>query len=287
MIQSMTGFGVGSATEAGWHAEITIRTLNHRYLSVRVRAVSDRPRLQAQIEELVKRAFTRGEIGVWVTVAPVAAPEERAIFDHATARDVFADLVRLGGELALDGRPTLADLIRAGGLQTVQQEDEALWPAVERACRSAMDLAVASRASEGAVLNRELDRLIASLAASVKGIESELPRIADDLRSRLRERLEALCVEVDPQRFEAEVVLLVERYDVREELVRLRGHLERARSLLAASEPIGKELDFLSQEMLREANTLGSKLRDGRSSGAVIDMKVAIEQFREQVQNVE
>jgi len=287
MMQSMTGFGVGSATESGWHAEVTIRTLNHRYLSIRVRLPGDRPRLQSQLEELVKGSFTRGEIGVWVAVEPVRTPEERPVFDHAVARDVFADLVRLGGELGADGPPTLSDLIRAGGLQAIEDADEALLPAVEAACRSAIDLALASRAAEGRVLGRELDRLIDVLQSSVEEVEAELPRIGEDLRTRLRERLDALSVEIDPQRLEAEVVLLVERYDVREELVRLRTHLERARSLLAASEPIGKELDFLSQEMLREANTLGSKLRDGRSSRAVIDMKVAIEQFREQVQNVE
>ena len=118
-------------------------------------------------------------------------------------------------------------------------------------------------------------------------VSDRLPDITEELRHRLSERIDELQVSVDSERFETELALLVDRFDVQEELVRLRGHIDRASKLLTSDGPLGKELDFLCQEMLREVNTTGSKARDTQISSTVIDMKLAVEQFREQVQNVE
>jgi uncharacterized protein (TIGR00255 family) len=118
-------------------------------------------------------------------------------------------------------------------------------------------------------------------------VKERLPQVTEELRARLQERVAALQVEVDPARLEMEIALLVERFDVREEVARLEAHLARANALLEKGGAIGKELDFLSQEFLREVNTLGSKSRDLAISSLVIDMKMAIKDFKEQVQNVE
>jgi len=286
MARSMTGFGSGTARAEGWRAEVTIRTLNHRFLSVRTRSLSDRPRLQAQIEERVKGAIARGEVGVWLDLQPDEAADHQ-LFDHGAARATFNELVQLSEELSISTPPTLEALIRLGRLQPAVESDEAVWPAVSAALDDALQATVRAREAEGASLATDLARLLDRLREFTESIADRVPEILASLRDRLRERVAELEANVDPARLETEVALLADRCDVQEELVRLRGHIDRASALLAGSEPIGKELDFIGQELLREVNTIGSKARDSLAAGTVIDMKLCVEQFREQVQNVE
>ncbi len=287
MVKSMTGFGAGSACSGGWRAEVTIRTWNHRFLSVRTRSIGDRPRLQSQIEERAKGAFQRGEIGVWLKLQRDGSEENVQLFDHQAARVAHAELRALADELSLSAPPSLEDLIRIGALQPIDEADEEVWPAVEEALDEALAQTTLSRRAEGATLADELERLLDELAEHTEVVSRRLPEITAGLRERLNERVADLDVSVDPDRLEAELVLLSDRYDVQEELVRLGSHIERATALLESDGPIGKELDFISQELLREVNTLGSKARDTEVSSTVIDMKLCVEQFREQVQNVE
>jgi uncharacterized protein (TIGR00255 family) len=270
MIRSMTGFGHGAAAVAGWRVEATLRSVNHRYLSIRLRSLSDRPWLQSQIEEKVRAA--QAAVG----------------FDRDAARRVVRSLEGARAEFGLSEPLTLADLIRAGGLQAPQEVEEALWPAVEAALAEALRGLDATRSQEGHLLGVEIGRLLDVLEARGTQAEARLPGIQDDLRNKLRARIDELGLRVDADRIESEIVLCVDRFDVQEELVRLRGHIARVRQLLSrGGGPVGKELDFLSQELLREVNTLGSKVRDGEVAGLTVDMKVAIEQLKEQVQNVE
>ena len=286
MARSMTGFGTGTARAGGWRAEITLRTWNHRYLSVRTRSLGDRPLLQARIEERIKESFRRGEVSVWLDLQPDREDAERTLFDRAAAASVVEELRKLADELTLP-EPTLADLLRAGGLQSAAESDLDVWPAVSEALDAALQQTDTSRLEEGRVLAEELKRILTELEGHADLVTERLPQILDDIRQKLAERVEELQITVDPERFETELALLVDRFDVQEELVRLRGHLDRAAKVLKTDGALGKELDFLCQEMLREVNTTGSKARDSEISGTVIDMKLAIEQFREQVQNVE
>ena len=287
MTRSMTGFGTATAEQAGWRIEVTVRTLNHRYLSIRVRSLNDHPSLLPRVEERVKTAFTRGEIGVWVAVDRASTDGSDPRFDRETAGAVFGELVSLGTELGIAEAPTLEDLVRAGGLQAVEMADEELWPALERALEEAMTHANASRDKEGLCLSDALRTHIEQLQESLEQVRLRLPDIVEAHRVQLNERAKQLELKVDPTRLEAEIALLAERLDVQEELVRLEAHLARAKEALTNDEPIGKELDFLSQEMLREVNTLGAKARDVEVGVHVVDMKLAVERFREQVQNVE
>ncbi len=287
MIRSMTGFGHGAATAGGWHAEATLRSVNHRFLSIRIRSLADRPWLQSQIEEKVRGVLHRGDVGVWLTVTEETDSEGRAGFDRGVAARAYRALEGLRAEFGIPDPATLADLIRAGGLQTPQEDEETLWPAVRAALEQGLAALARTRETEGKMLETEMSRLLVVLEEGSVGAERRLPEIQEELRSKLRARIEELDLRVDPERLEAEVILYVDRFDVQEELVRLRGHIARARDVLSRGGPVGKELDFLSQELLREANTLGSKVRDGEVVGFTVDMKVAIEQLREQVQNVE
>jgi uncharacterized protein (TIGR00255 family) len=287
MTRSMTGFGTANADGGGWQIEVTIRTLNHRYLSVRIRSLNDHPSLLPRIEERVKAVFARGEVGIWVTVERAATDGPECRFDHRLAQNVLHDLVSLSEELGFEATPTLEDVARANGLQPIQIEDEQLWPVLERALDAAMENANASRDAEGQRLSEALKMHLDQLRASLDEIRDRVPEIIAAHRANLNERAGQLELKVDPVRLEAEIALLAERLDVQEEIVRLEAHLARATDALRSEEPIGKELDFLSQELLREVNTLGAKARDVEAGSHVVDMKLAVERFREQVQNVE
>jgi uncharacterized protein (TIGR00255 family) len=287
MTRSMTGFGTATVEDGGWRIEVTIRTLNHRYLSVRIRSLNDHPSLFPQIEERVKAGFARGEVGVWVTVERSATDGTQCRFDRRLAGDVLDELTSLSNELGLKAKPTLEDVARAGGLQLTQLEDERLWPVLGQALDAAMESANASRDAEGKRLSEALVAHLEQLGASLGEIRARVPEILAAHRVNLNDRARQLELKVDPARLEAEIALLAERLDVQEEIVRLEAHVARAREALGSTEPVGKELDFLSQEMLREVNTLGAKARDVEAGAHVVDMKLAVERFREQVQNVE
>ena len=287
MTRSMTGFGTATVEADGWRIEVTIRTLNHRYLSVRIRSLNDHPSLLPWVEERVKATFARGEVGVWVAVerSTIDGPECR--FNRRLAGDVLDELTSMSDELGLEAKPTLEDVVRAGGLQPIQIEDEQLAPVLEEALGAAMESANASRDIEGQRLSEALVAHLDHLSASLGEIRARVPEILVAHRANLNDRAAQLELKVDPARLEAEIALLAERLDVQEEIVRLEAHLARAREALQSTEPIGKELDFLSQEILREVNPLGAKARDVEAGAHVVDMKLAVERFREQVQNVE
>ena len=287
MIRSMTGFGGGNASGGGWRIEATIRTLNNRFLSIRTRALADRPWLQTRTEDRIRKEFSRGEVSVSISIDRETGTSGGAtIFDMRAASDVCGSLRKLASELDLPS-PSLNDLIRAGGLKPMAETEEELWPVIEEALSGAINGALTTREAEGRVLRDEILRILSVLDASTASIRDRLPEILRQIEDKLRQRIEDLDLTVEPTRFEAEVMLLVDRYDIQEELIRLTGHIGRVRTLLERDDPAGKELDFLSQELLREINTIGSKARDSVVSGQVIDMKVAVEQLREQVQNVE
>lgn len=287
MANSMTGFGAGTAAGDGWRSEVTIRTLNHRYLAVRVRSLSDRPHLQVRLEEAVKVAFHRGEINVAVNLSQERESRAQGLFDRIMVEDHLNALRRLVQEFDLPSPPSLTDLIQVGAFQGGTREDEDPWPVIESALDSALAAAVVAREREGAHLAQEIERILTEISSLLILVKARIPQVTEELRTSLHERIAALLVEVDPARLEMEIALLVERYDVREEITRLEAHLERATALLDRDGALGKELDFLCQEFLREVNTLGSKSRDLTINSLVIDMKLAINNFKEQVQNVE
>ena len=287
MISSMTGFGMGTATGLGWRVEVTLRTLNNRFLSVRVRALHDRPQVQVQVEEAIKRAFKRGEVGVSISLERDATAAGNEIFSAETVERYLAGLQQVVERFSLSGQPSLSDLIAVGALQQASSDEEDPAPIIDEALQQAIAATRAARSKEGEHLADEIEGILGRISSLTAQVEERLPEVQRELRTRMREKISSLGVEVDPARMEMEIALVVERYDVQEEIARLQGHIKRALSLLSSSEPVGKELDFLSQEMLREVNTLGSKSRDLAINGLVIDMKLAINAFKEQVQNVE
>jgi len=287
MVRSMTGFGVGSEEGNNWRVEVSIRSLNHRFLSTRIRSFNDHPQLLSRIEARLKKTFSRGEVSVWVSVNHVGTGGSDNPLDQGAAQNVYRELQNVQQLLGITDPPTLEDLSRAGGLQPLHAEDEELWLILERALTAAIEETDAGRAREGREMKAELSAITGRIRHSLDQVKERLPVVLEEIRGRLDEKIEALQLKVDPSRMEAEIALLTDRFDVQEEMVRLETHLVRVNQVLEADKPIGKELDFLSQEMLREVNTLGSKARDTSTSSIVVDMKLAVEQFKEQLQNVE
>jgi len=284
MIRSMTGFGRGSASEGPWAVEARLKTVNHRYLEVQIRGLEGREELELGVRGLLGREFARGRIELTLVLEHRGG--EGIAFDLDLARRYYHGLKVLHEELELEGGVTLSELISLGALR-LEEREEGLQPALEKALREAISQAQEMRAREGEHLRRELEALLAKVEELVGRVEARAPEVKTYYRERLQERAKELLEELDEERLEEEVVLFAERADITEELVRLRSHLAGARIALDSPEPAGRTLDFLAQEMFREVNTIAAKARDGEILAQTVAMRVELERLREQVRNIE
>ncbi|MAQ93129.1 MAG: YicC family protein [Rhodothermaceae bacterium] len=292
MLRSMTGFGRGTAREGAADATVEVRTVNGRYAEVTVRGLGDLAEHEAAVQSLVKDAIERGNATVHVTLATGAASGPLQV-DPAAASALGA-LLRHAAEAAglAPESVTVADLLRAGDVLVPAPPDpaaaEAAWAAVRAALAEALTRLDAMRQAEGTALADDLGARLDALDALTAEVEARAPVRLEAARQRLRDRLTDLAdvPDLDPGRLETEAVLLSDKLDVTEETVRLRSHLEQVREALAAPEPVGRRLNFLSQEIGREVNTIGSKANDAEITRLSVSMKEELEKIREQVQNV-
>ena len=288
---SMTGYGVGEAALGEGRVSLELRGLNHRYFDVRVRVPTELSDYAFFVEQHARERLTRGRFDIGVRIdGPSAAALE---LDLARARAVYRALDALRNELGIDGPLGVAPLLNVPDLfrppASIERRvvEQSLALAFDQACGRLL----AMRASEGRTLRNELRSRLARARELCASITERQPTIAAAARERLLERLgrllSALPQEVDPSRLESEAVLLTERGDITEELVRLESHFEQLESLLEEDQPVGRRMDFLLQETMREANTIGAKCQDATISHWVVELKSEIERLREQVQNVE
>jgi uncharacterized protein (TIGR00255 family) len=291
MIRSMTGFGAGRAGEGGEVVEAEIRSVNHKFCEVKARLPREMAPLETELVRQVKDRLARGGIEFTLrrssgrgTLAPrvdaeLAAEYARA-FEEVRAR------------LGLSGAVSLADVLGADGVVTLEERAvdlEEARAAGAAALAGALDALVAMREREGEALARDLLGRLAVVEGIAARLAASAPRSVEDYRARLHERVQELSrgLAPDPQRLATEVALFADRTDVTEELTRLASHVAQMRGLLASGEPAGRKMDFLVQEMHREANTVGSKSQSADAAAAVVSLKAEIERMREQVQNVE
>ncbi len=290
-MRSMTGYGRGSAPLGGGRVEVEIRSLNHRFLEVRTRMPRALADLSADLEQWTRARLRRGRVEVQATLE--GSTGIRVTVDHDLARDAFQALLRVRDELA-PGEPlplgllaSLPDLFAPPRSGKVSGAGEALRAAFS----AAADRLDEMRSAEGSALARDLSDRLAAAGALVQTVRARVPDVIGAARERLRERTARLLAgggaTYDPSRIEQEIVLLAERGDVSEELARLESHREQLARLLEAPGELGRRIEFLVQEMGREANTIGAKSQDAGLAWLVIDLKVEIERLREQSQNVE
>ena len=290
-MQSMTGYGSGRAKLGDGEIILELRTVNHRFLDARVRLPSRFQSRSQVVERVARKRLVRGRVDATVRVEGQTAPAPA--LDLTRARSVYGDLRSLRDELSPDEPVPLALLSCVPDLFVVQGgvDDEALDQALELATNEACAAVESMRVREGTALKTELTQLLDQLASAVEAIRKGAPELVLGRQSRLRDRVKTLLRDVDVQpdssRLEQEIALLAERSDITEELTRLDSHDAQMRELFETSDgPVGKRIDFLLQEMAREANTIGAKAQGSEVTPQVIALKACIEQMREQSQNV-
>ena len=287
----MTGFGLGEAPLDHGKLAVEIRGVNHRFLDVRVRLSRELGELSGLLEQLARDRLSRGryDIAARVDGVCVGAP----VLDRGRARMAYRALCELrdelapGAEVPLSLLAALPDLFVVGADHEVERLREAVRSAFDAAAR-ALD---SMRGVEGDALRGDLTARLSCVRRIAAAIEQRSPEVVDTHRRRLRERADRLRaateIEVDAGRLEQEIALFAERSDVCEEITRLGSHCSQFAALLTSDEAVGRRLDFLLQEMAREANTVGAKSPDAPIAHAIVDLKAEIERMREQVQNVE
>lgn len=291
MIKSMTGYGRTESGQNGQKLSVEVRTVNHRYAEFSVRLPKELAFLEPQAKELLQKRITRGSVTVTVS-ANGREPERLATIDHARAGYYLDQLKALKKEYGLKGSVDLLTLISLPEVVSFRGETAAAdksWEQLSSALDTALKNLEEMRRREGAALYRELNGRILRLARTVARIGVQADRRPKKYRQQLQARVRALAgdLKLDPARMAQEIALFADRTDVTEELVRLKSHCSAFAAYLKQSQPTGRRLDFLLQEMNREANTIGSKANDAGVSQLAVDLKEQIEKLREQAQNVE
>jgi uncharacterized protein (TIGR00255 family) len=291
MIRSMTGFGAGRSAKDGDEIDLEIRSVNHKFCEVKVRLPRELVALEIELVRAVKERLPRGAVEVSVRRARTSSTGAPRV-DLQLAEEYARAFRELEKRFDLARGLTLSDLLTAAGVVSLDERTVDIESA-RKAALAALDEALRSlcamRNQEGEALGRDIGARLDSIEALASRVETLVPQAALHYRDRLSDRLQELgrTIAVDPARVAQEVVLYADRSDVSEEITRLRSHVAQARALMEASEPAGRKLEFLVQEMHREANTIGSKSQNTEISTTVVGLKAEIERMREQVLNVE
>jgi uncharacterized protein (TIGR00255 family) len=288
----MTGFGRGETDGRGRVYTVEVQSVNHRFLEARCRLPKRLAGLEPRVQRAVQQRFARGHLEVSVQEKDLDGRTRTLKIDLALARQYVESLRTLQREMDLPGQVTLEMLAGQRELISVEESEETLdeaWAELEPALVAALDALATMRCQEGAALTQALRRHLDEIESVLSRVLGRTSDLVTAHRNRLRERVADLLDGrlPDPLRLEQEVALLAERGDVAEECDRLRSHLAQFRETLDQSGPQGRRLDFLLQEMNREANTIGSKAADASLAQDVVELKTAIERLREQVQNIE
>lgn len=294
-MRSMTGFAQATREGEGRRIEVTVQGWNQRHLDAVLRLPDELRGRETLLRQRLGAAVQRGRCEVVVRSVPTGPPGTRVRIDAAAVASLQAGAGELVREGLLDPRLTLGELLRAPGLVVFESGELAWTEADSQRLDLAFDEALAefasARAAEGrrlaAALERARGELESITAALTARRATAAVRLGDLLRARLAELLDPGAPPVPEERLAQEIALLVDKGDIREELDRLAAHLEHFAEIATRSEAVGKRLEFLTQEILRELNTIGSKSRDVEMTRLVVDAKVICEQIREQLQNVE
>ena len=293
MMESMTGYGESTVEGEKFLFSITARSVNHRYLDLSIRMPDFLRRHEREVAEVARRSIARGRLEVRVEATAIGEESRRVEIRRSVLRSYRDAIGAAQGEGLLAGEPTPGEMLRLPEVVQVVAEDPdsgaADVEALLQGCDGCVQALLSSRRREGRQLEASLRELLGQLTCQVEGLEGLREQLRDELAQRVGARLQMLAgeVEIEPDRLVAELAVLAERSDIQEELDRLEAHLASFASLLSASQAVGKKLDFLCQEILRELNTIGSKCRDTKAMPYILDGKVVCEQLREQVQNIQ
>ncbi len=288
MIHSMTGYARVEAAFPWGRLSWELRSVNHRYFDVQFKLPEEFRVLEGELRQAAGAKIARGKVECGMRYVREAAAADRIELDRPRLVQLKDALDALAAELGATAVPEPMRVLAYPGV--VKEEQSDFTPLLAEA-RKLFDAALrdfaAARAREGERLQQFIVERCAAIEALVADVRARHPQVRDQWLARLKARCAELGVEVEPQRLAQELALMAQRLDVEEEMSRLLSHLQEVRTSLARGESVGRRLDFLMQELNREANTLSSKSQDAEMTRCAVEMKVAIEQIREQVQNIE
>ncbi|PQJ34869.1 YicC family protein [Salinibacter sp. 10B] len=294
MIRSMTGFGHGRASGEGATASVELRSTNKRHLNVYVHLPDPMAEAEAEVRSRIQDAFERGQFDVDVSVEQADAEALPDAIDADAAMRYKQRLEQLSAAAQIKEPVRLDHLLQFEDIFAAEEEFEAAkiqraWPLVLEALDAAIEDLQQMRADEGTALQDDLEQRTHAIDEHLNAIEERAPERVEERQARLRERLEELIEDdrVDSDRIETEIAMLADKLDVTEECVRLHSHLKMFREALDSDDPSGRKLKFITQEIHREANTIGAKADDEVISRHAVDMKEEIEKIKEQIRNVE
>ncbi len=287
MIRSMTGFARGERQYPWGVLAWELRSVNHRFLEISCRLPEELRGAESDFRQLISTQARRGKVDCSLHLRPVASGTGLEV-DESVLAAVAARAQAVAAQLGPGARIAVMDVLRwPGVVRESAREAAPILAAAHALLGETLEEFMRFRDSEGGRLREALEQRCEGLVELADRVAQRLPEIRARQHARLLERISQLVSEVDHDRLEQELAILAQRLDVDEEIDRLRGHLVEIRKTFAGSEPAGRRLDFLMQELNRESNTLSSKSQDLETTRAAVEMKVLIEQMREQVQNIE
>ncbi len=290
MLNSMTAFGNARAPWSGGELNVEIRSVNHRYLDITIKAPEGVRAIEQDIRETISKRFKRGKVECAIRIDRGQSGGHDFTVNTDAVDALGRALQQVAGILGQDGNytPDPARVLSWPGVLTAPTEDpDTLQALALESVNTALKAASAHRAREGAAISAHLSTRNAEIATLIDQLGARRPAVLAHQRARLEARLSEFDTEVDPSRLEQELVIAAQKLDIDEELERLKAHVAELTQALDKREPVGRRLDFLMQEFNREANTVSSKSNDRDTTALAVDLKVCIEQMREQVQNVE
>ncbi|HHV79811.1 MAG TPA: YicC family protein [Firmicutes bacterium] len=288
-LRSMTGFGCVEEQSGNLKVTCEMKSINHRYLELTIRGVPDAP-TEALIRKLIASRLSRGRLDLCVKLEWLNTSSKQVKVDKALALTYYNNLKELQESLGIPGEIRISDLsILPGVLSASERELEEKREFLLKVVDTCVSRLIEMREREGEATAHDLANSLGKIEVYLRQIEENESRVVQKYRDRVAARIHELCgVDIEQSRLAQEVAILAERSSISEELARLRSHLSQMRLLLGIeAKPVGKKMDFILQEMQREANTIGSKAGDEVIGPIVIEMKCEIEKMREQVQNVE
>lgn len=293
-MKSMTGYGRGEGSRDGFKVTIELSSVNRKQAEISVNLPREMEMLDAPLRDLINRHIARGRVTGRVTLHSIEGRGSARLHLNVPLAKAYAqELAKLAKQLKIEGTVTLDHLVRAPGVfQTDEElaETENLWPVVEKAAKQALTALIKMREREGDHLSADLASRVNVMRQCVARVQKQAPKSAERYREQLIERIKNAGLSSpapDDDRLLKEVVFFADRSDISEELTRLQSHFKQFEDCAKTSEPVGRTLDFLAQEMNREVNTIGSKANDAVISRDVVTLKAELERFREQAQNVE
>ena len=292
MIKSMTGFGRAEVMEENRKFTVEIKSVNHRYFDVNIKMPKKLGFFESAIRNLLKEYMQRGKVDVFITYEDYNENNVALKYNEEIAREYLTHLNAMAEHFDLQNDITVGKLSKYPEVFTMEEQDvdeKELWSVLEKALRQACEQFVALRITEGENLKKDLVEKLDEMLQNVDFIEERSPQILSDYRSRLEAKVKELLedTQIDDGRIAAEVTIYADKICVDEETVRLRSHIQGTKDALEEGGSIGRKLDFIAQEMNREANTILSKANDLAISDTGIELKTNIEKVREQIQNIE